>query len=178
MLFEHLSTPLPLSNLKVPDVYTTIARDPGNFSVLELPLAWRIQDSTAPTPGAIAPYSLYDGGSGEAYNWFYFKDHATPAIDVNGNGHVGDPGRDEARVVRLDLVVDVVAKPMRWGGSRIVEHSHPGRQKGPVKSICHQERRQGGGPGHADHRNPTFTERRRDCRNGVFEHFYRIWRNA
>jgi len=40
-LFEHLSIPLPLSNLQIPDLYQTIARDPGNFSVLELPLAWR-----------------------------------------------------------------------------------------------------------------------------------------
>jgi hypothetical protein len=28
-------------NLKVPDVYKTIARDPGDFTVLEIPLAWR-----------------------------------------------------------------------------------------------------------------------------------------
>lgn len=41
LLFEHLSVPLPISNLRIPDVYQTIARDPGNFSVLELPLAWR-----------------------------------------------------------------------------------------------------------------------------------------
>jgi interleukin-like EMT inducer protein len=40
-LVEHLSIPLPLSNLQIPDVYQTIARDPGNFTVLEIPLAWR-----------------------------------------------------------------------------------------------------------------------------------------
>lgn len=40
-LFEHLSAPLPLSNLTVPEVYQTIARDPGDFTVLEIPLAWR-----------------------------------------------------------------------------------------------------------------------------------------
>lgn len=40
-LFEHLSIPLPLSKLESPDVYTTIAQDRGDFSVLEIPLAWR-----------------------------------------------------------------------------------------------------------------------------------------
>jgi hypothetical protein len=59
-------------------------------SSAKLSLAWRIQDSTSPVPNAIAPYSLFDGGAGEAFNWFYFKDKATPAIDVNGNGQVGD----------------------------------------------------------------------------------------
>ncbi len=41
LLFEHLSTPLPLSDMRIPGVYQTIARDAGNFSVLEIPLAWR-----------------------------------------------------------------------------------------------------------------------------------------
>jgi hypothetical protein len=40
-LFEHLALPLPLSNFTIPDVYDTIARDPGDFTVLEIPLAWR-----------------------------------------------------------------------------------------------------------------------------------------
>lgn len=41
LLFEHLSVPLPTSYLRVPDVYASIGREPGNFAVLELPLAWR-----------------------------------------------------------------------------------------------------------------------------------------
>lgn len=41
LLFEHLSVPLPTSDLRVPDVYAAIGREPGNFTVLELPLAWR-----------------------------------------------------------------------------------------------------------------------------------------
>lgn len=40
LLFEHLSV-LPLSNFKIPDVYKTIAQDRGDFTVLEIPLAWR-----------------------------------------------------------------------------------------------------------------------------------------
>jgi hypothetical protein len=38
---EHLSLPLPLSDFGVPEVYDVIAEDPGDFSVLEIPLAWR-----------------------------------------------------------------------------------------------------------------------------------------
>jgi len=41
VVFEHLSVPLPLSDLRVPDVYATISEEPGDFAVLELPLAWR-----------------------------------------------------------------------------------------------------------------------------------------
>ncbi|MBI4786359.1 MAG: hypothetical protein HY782_04860 [Chloroflexi bacterium] len=40
-LLEHLSVPLPISNLQSPPVYETIAQDQGNFTVLEIPLAWR-----------------------------------------------------------------------------------------------------------------------------------------
>lgn len=40
-LFEHLSIPLPLSDLRVPAVYERIAAEPGEFAVLELPIGWR-----------------------------------------------------------------------------------------------------------------------------------------
>jgi len=41
LLFEHLSLPLPLSNLESPEIYSQLARERGNFSVMEIPLAWR-----------------------------------------------------------------------------------------------------------------------------------------
>ena len=42
LLFEHLSAPLPLSDMRVPPVYPIIAAEmPGDFTVLDLPLAWR-----------------------------------------------------------------------------------------------------------------------------------------
>ncbi|MBI5029514.1 MAG: hypothetical protein HZB51_03235 [Chloroflexi bacterium] len=41
LLFEHLSMPLPLSDFRIPDVYQTIAQDKSDFTVLEIPLAWR-----------------------------------------------------------------------------------------------------------------------------------------
>ncbi|MCL7453712.1 MAG: hypothetical protein M8467_11770 [Anaerolineae bacterium] len=42
LLFEHLSMPLPLSDMRVPDVYRTLQREmPGDFALLDLPVAWR-----------------------------------------------------------------------------------------------------------------------------------------
>jgi hypothetical protein len=42
ILFEHLSAPLPLTNLAhMPAVYQDVAAAPGDFTLLELPLGWR-----------------------------------------------------------------------------------------------------------------------------------------
>ncbi len=41
LLFEHLSLPLPLSDLRVPVIYDRVADAPGDFALLELPLGWR-----------------------------------------------------------------------------------------------------------------------------------------
>jgi hypothetical protein len=40
-LFEHLSIPLPQSDMQVPAAYQAIAADPDNFTVLDIPFAWR-----------------------------------------------------------------------------------------------------------------------------------------
>lgn len=40
-LFEHLATPLPLSDFRIPDIYARLAQTPGDFAVLELPTGWR-----------------------------------------------------------------------------------------------------------------------------------------
>ena len=42
LLFGHLSAPLPLSDMRVPEVYRTIAGEmPGDWTLLDIPLAWR-----------------------------------------------------------------------------------------------------------------------------------------
>ncbi len=41
VLFEHAAIPLPLTDARVPEVYAQIAREPGDFAVLTLPLGWR-----------------------------------------------------------------------------------------------------------------------------------------
>jgi hypothetical protein len=41
LLFEHLSIPLPLSDLQVPGLYARVAAEPGDFALLEVPPGWR-----------------------------------------------------------------------------------------------------------------------------------------
>ncbi len=41
ILFEHAAVPLPLTDARVPEVYQEIANEPGQFSVLTIPLGWR-----------------------------------------------------------------------------------------------------------------------------------------
>jgi hypothetical protein len=41
MLFEHLSAPLPVFDLRVPALYQLVAADPADLALLELPLGWR-----------------------------------------------------------------------------------------------------------------------------------------
>jgi hypothetical protein len=38
---EHLSTPLPLNDFRVPPIYERLAQEPGDFALLELPTGWR-----------------------------------------------------------------------------------------------------------------------------------------
>ncbi|HEX9118856.1 MAG TPA: interleukin-like EMT inducer domain-containing protein, partial [Anaerolineae bacterium] len=41
LLFEHLSVPLPLFDLRVPALYQQVAQEPGDFALLEMPPGWR-----------------------------------------------------------------------------------------------------------------------------------------
>jgi hypothetical protein len=41
VLFDQVSAPLPLTDARVPRPYMTIAAQPGDFAVLQLPLGWR-----------------------------------------------------------------------------------------------------------------------------------------
>ena len=40
-LFDQVSAPLPLSNARIPAPYQIVAAEPGDFSILQLPLGWR-----------------------------------------------------------------------------------------------------------------------------------------
>lgn len=41
VVFEHLALPLPLTDARPPDVYEQIRVEPGEFTILTLPLGWR-----------------------------------------------------------------------------------------------------------------------------------------
>jgi hypothetical protein len=38
---EHLTLPLPLADARVPSVYERIAAEPGDFTIMDIPLGWR-----------------------------------------------------------------------------------------------------------------------------------------
>jgi hypothetical protein len=60
VLFEHLSLPMPLSNMAVPDVYRTVAREmPGDFALLDLPLAWRNGSRVTGTQDPLIMFAQY-----------------------------------------------------------------------------------------------------------------------
>jgi hypothetical protein len=40
-IVEHLSTPLPLNDFRIPPIYTRLAQEQGDFAILELPTGWR-----------------------------------------------------------------------------------------------------------------------------------------
>jgi hypothetical protein len=41
ILLEHLAAPLPTTDARIPEIYSLIAQEPGDFAVLQLPLGWR-----------------------------------------------------------------------------------------------------------------------------------------
>jgi Interleukin-like EMT inducer len=41
LLAEHMAIPLPLTDATVPEVYSLIGHDPGDFTILSVPLGWR-----------------------------------------------------------------------------------------------------------------------------------------
>lgn len=41
VVLEHWPAPLPLTDARIPPVYETIAAEPGDFAILQLPMGWR-----------------------------------------------------------------------------------------------------------------------------------------
>jgi hypothetical protein len=41
LLFDQIAVPLPLNEVRAPDLYAIIAAEPGDFSIVQLPLGWR-----------------------------------------------------------------------------------------------------------------------------------------
>ncbi len=41
VLFEHLATPMPLTDARVPAPYAALAEQPGDWALLQLPMGWR-----------------------------------------------------------------------------------------------------------------------------------------
>ncbi len=41
VFFEHLAVPMPLTDSRVPAPYRAIAQEPGDFTLMQLPMGWR-----------------------------------------------------------------------------------------------------------------------------------------
>jgi len=60
LLFEHLSCPLPLSDMQVPVIYRMIAEEmPGDWTLLDLPVAWRNGARVTGTQDPIIMFQQY-----------------------------------------------------------------------------------------------------------------------
>jgi hypothetical protein len=60
MLFEHLSVPIPLSNMQVPPVYREIATSmPGDWTLLDIPVAWRNGSRVTGTLDTVIMFEQY-----------------------------------------------------------------------------------------------------------------------
>ena len=58
-LFENLSLPLPLSDMRVPAIYEHIRETTGDFAVLEVPIAWRNGFRITGTTDVVIMFSQY-----------------------------------------------------------------------------------------------------------------------
>ena len=59
LLFEHLSIPLPLSDMRVPPLYQAIANTPGDWTLLDVPVAWRNGSRVTGTLDPIIMFEQY-----------------------------------------------------------------------------------------------------------------------
>ncbi|MBN1661911.1 MAG: hypothetical protein JXA93_26185 [Anaerolineae bacterium] len=57
LLFEHLSIPLPMSDMRVPPIYDRIGALEGDFTLLDVPVAWR---NGARVTGTLDPIIMFE----------------------------------------------------------------------------------------------------------------------
>jgi len=80
ILFEYLAIPLPLSDMRVPEVYRRIAQDNGNAPVLQLPLSWRNSFQFIPQSFTALPQSM---NTVVMFEQFYQTTHLGPILSGN-----------------------------------------------------------------------------------------------
>ncbi len=80
ILFEYVAVPLPLSDMRTPQVYQTIAQDNANAPLLQLPISWRnsfqfIPQSFTALPGNVNTVVMFEQ--------FYQTTHQGPIVSGN-----------------------------------------------------------------------------------------------
>jgi hypothetical protein len=112
-LFEHLSIPLPQSDMTVPAPYYAIAAEPGQFTLLDIPLAWR---NGFRITGPLHP--------GFMFGQFYQTVHGRPLLQGNTsrNPEFKFQYFTEAPVINsiISLETGHVLPPERWQADQLV----------------------------------------------------------
>ncbi len=80
IVFEYLAVPLPLSDMRVPQVYETIAQDNGNAPVLQLPISWRNSFQFIPQSFTALPQNV---NTVVMFEQFYQTTHQGPILSGN-----------------------------------------------------------------------------------------------
>jgi hypothetical protein len=112
-LFEHLSIPLPQSDMTVPAPYYAIAAEPGQFALLDIPLAWR---NGFRITGPLHP--------GFMFGQFYQTVHGRPLLQGNTsrNPEFKFQYFTEAPVINSIIALETghALPPERWQADRLV----------------------------------------------------------
>jgi hypothetical protein len=112
-LFEHLSIPLPQSDMTVPAPYYAIAAEPGQFTLLDIPLAWR---NGFRITGPLHP--------GFMFGQFYQTVHGRPLLQGNTsrNPEFKFQYFTEAPVINSIIALETghALPPERWQADRLV----------------------------------------------------------
>lgn len=80
ILFEYLAIPLPLTDMRVPEVYQRIAQDNDGAPLLQIPISWRNSYQILPRSLTQAPQSAY---SNIMLQQFYQTTHGAPILSGN-----------------------------------------------------------------------------------------------
>jgi hypothetical protein len=111
--FEHLALPLPQSDMRVPDPYHELAREPAPFTVFDIPVAWR---NGFRITGPIHP--------GFMFGQFYQTVHNRPLLQGNTsrNPEFQFQYFTQAPVINSILALETghSLPPERWEGDRAV----------------------------------------------------------
>ncbi len=80
IVFEYLAVPLPLSDMRVPQVYRSIAQDNANAPVLQLPISWRNSFQFIPQKFTELPQNV---NTVVMFQQFYQATHNGPILSGN-----------------------------------------------------------------------------------------------
>jgi hypothetical protein len=120
LLVEHVSFPLPLTDARVPEIYYRLAREPGDFAVLQFPLGWRNSFRVEGAERTQAQYyqtvhhkRLLGGNTSRnpAFKFDYFQRipfiHRLTDIELYRQGETDETERDRALAAQAAYLYDL-----------------------------------------------------------------------